>query len=173
MNNYLAQARDLLEDITPLATDCGRVCDGRCCHPSEQATGMRLFPGEEEMAVAAGFRVVPTEDGGALLECDGTCDRTSRPLACRMFPLFPYVEEGGRVRAVYDPRAWHLCPLVRECAHVPLRREFVRAVRRAGRLLMANPACAAFLQQQSREIDMLWQLLPLNEERPPIARRRP
>ena len=112
-------------------------------------------------------------EGGYLLTCDGTCDRTKRPLACRMFPLFPILTEEGRIKAVYDPRGYRMCPLVRECAHVPLDRDFVRAVRRAGRILMEDPACAAFLRMNSAEIADLNRLLKLEEERPPIARRRP
>lgn len=171
MSNHLEQARDLLENITPLAVNCGQVCGARCCQADEHSSGMRLFPGEE--LLVGDYHLTATADGGTLLTCDGTCDRTTRPLACRLFPLFPYVEEDGRVRAVYDPRAYRVCPLVRECAHVPMEWDFVRAVRQAGRLLMADPACAEFLRQQSREIDLLWQLLPLYKERPPIARRRP
>lgn len=171
MNNYLQQARDLLEDRTPLSVNCGQVCGARCCQADELSSGMRLFPGEE--LLADGYQLTATADGGTLLTCDGTCDRATRPLACRLFPLFPYVGQDGRVRAVYDPRAYRVCPLVRESAHVPIERDFVRAVRRAGRLLMADPVCAEFLRQQSREIDLLWQLLPLDEQRPPIARRRP
>ena len=46
----LVAARKLLEEITPLQTDCGLVCGGACCqtHPGEE-TGMLLFPGEAEM----------------------------------------------------------------------------------------------------------------------------
>ncbi len=171
MHNPVAQARALLEDLTPLTTDCGAVCGGRCCQPSDQGVGMRLFPGEEALMPAGMFTLTPA-DGGVLVTCDGTCQRAYRPLACRMFPLFPYVTEEGRVKAVYDPRAFSLCPLVRESAHVPLCRHFVRAVRRAGRLLMADAACRAYLHDQSRELDVLWRLLP-PEERPPIARRKP
>ena len=39
-------ARNLLETLTPLKTDCGRLCQGACCQGDEQ-TGMLLFPGEE------------------------------------------------------------------------------------------------------------------------------
>lgn len=172
MRNHLERAYALLEDLTPLTTDCGAVCDGRCCHESADSEGMLLFPGEETLLADAGYTITPA-DGGYLLTCDGTCDRTRRPLACRIFPLFPYVTEDGRVRAVYDPRGYRLCPLVRECAHVPLDRDFVRAVRMAGRILMADPACAAFLRQNSREIDELDRLVGLSSERPPIARRKP
>jgi hypothetical protein len=133
---------------------------------------MLLFPGEEVLLADAGYIIRPAE-GGYLLTCDGTCDRSKRPLACRMFPLFPILTEEGRIKAVYDPRGYRMCPLVRECAHVPLDRDFVRAVRRAGRILMEDPACAAFLRMNSAEIADLNRLLKLEEERPPIARRRP
>lgn len=171
MSNVLEQAYALLEDVTPLTTDCGAVCDGRCCRESADSEGMLLFPGEEALLADTDFTIRPA-DGGLLLTCNGTCDRTKRPLACRMFPLFPILTEEGRVKAVYDPRGWRMCPLVRECAHVPLDRDFVRAVRRAGRILTTDPACAAFLRLQSEEIGDLNRLLNLEEERPPIARRR-
>lgn len=171
MSNALERAYALLEDITPLTTDCGAVCDGRCCRESADSEGMLLFPGEEALLADTDFTIRPA-DGGLLLTCNGTCDRTKRPLACRMFPLFPILTEEGRVKAVYDPRGYRMCPLVRECAHVPLDRDFVRAVRRAGRILTADPACAAFLRLQSEEITELNRLLKLEEERPPIARRK-
>ncbi len=172
MSDVLQQALALLKDVTPLDTDCGKVCDGRCCRPSADSVGMLLLPGEEELLADEGFTIAPA-DGGHLLTCDGTCRREIRPFACRVFPLFPYVGEDGLVRAVYDPRSWRLCPLTRNCAHVRLRRDFVRAVRRAGTMLMRDPACAAFLRARSREIDELSRLLPfLENERPPIARRK-
>jgi len=172
MSDVLARARDVLEEVTPLTTDCGEVCGGRCCHATANSIGMLLFPGEEALSEAQGFRIHSAE-GGSLLTCDGRCDRATRPLACRMFPLFPLVTAEGRVRAVYDPRGLRLCPLVSQCAHVPLRRDFVRAVRRAGRILMSDPACAAFLRLQSEEINELNRLAGLEEQRAPIARRRP
>ena len=171
MSNVIERAYALLEDLTPLTTDCGAVCGGRCCRESADSEGMLLFPGEEILLADAGYTIRPAE-GGYLLTCDGTCDRTLRPLACRIFPLCPILTEEGRIKAVYDPRGYRMCPLVRECAHVPLDRDFVRAVRRAGRILMADPACAAFLRLQSEEIAELNRLLKLEEERPPIARRK-
>ena len=171
MADVIGQALALLEDVTPLETDCGQVCDRRCCQPSEDSIGMLLLPGEEALLAGEDVTITPA-DGGMLLTCDGTCRRDKRPFACRVFPLFPYVGEDGRVRAVYDPRSFRLCPLTQNCAHVPLRRDFVRAVRRAGRILMRDAACAAFLRANSREIDELSRLLPLDNERAPIARRK-
>ena len=49
MHEALEKARELLENVTPLKTDCGKVCGGRCCRPLEaEETGMLLFPGEED-----------------------------------------------------------------------------------------------------------------------------
>ena len=46
--DILARARAILEDVTPLKTDCGLTCTGACCRPMEgEMTGMLLFPGEE------------------------------------------------------------------------------------------------------------------------------
>ena len=72
-------------DLTPLAFDCGRLCGSHCCQGGADA-GMRLFPGE---TADSGFTVRDTADGGRLLLCGGHCDRRVRPLACRIFPLFP------------------------------------------------------------------------------------
>lgn len=171
MRDAVSAARGLLCDLTPLHADCGQICDGRCCKPSEDREGMLLFPGEERLYENTDFRLLPAA-GGTLLACDGHCDRNLRPLACRIFPLFPHVDAQGRVKAVYDPRGWRLCPLLQQCAHVPLEREFVRAVRKAGRILLSDPACAAFLREQSEEIDSLNRLLPLSEGRSPIQRRK-
>ncbi len=171
MADVIEQALALLRDVTPLATDCGQVCDGRCCRASADSIGMLLLPNEQAWLEGEDFTFTAA-DGGTLLTCDGHCDRDKRPFACRVFPLFPYVGEDGRVRAVYDPRGWRLCPLTQNCARVPLRRDFVRAVRRAGRILMQDAACADFLRAQSREIDDLSRLLPLDNERAPIARRK-
>ena len=35
MHDALEKARELLENVTPLKTDCGKVCGGRCCRPLE------------------------------------------------------------------------------------------------------------------------------------------
>ena len=171
----------LLDDLTPLKADCGRVCGAACCRDCSPEgeeggrSGMLLFPGEREALASLdgeeeGFAFLPAGED-TLLVCGGHCRRGLRPLACRLFPLFPHVDREGRVRAAYDPRAWRVCPLVREQRHVPLQRPFVRAVRRVGRLLMQDEACRDFLLRQSREMDEIDRFLRLGEERAPICRR--
>jgi len=100
-------AREQLKTLTPLKTDCGRLCAGACCQGDEQ-TGMLLFPGEEALYEGCTFgRVIDGEFslGGAqakLFVCCGTCDRDNRPLACRLFPLFLTFKEDGSTKLRID-----------------------------------------------------------------------
>jgi len=177
----------LFENVTPLFADCGQVCGRACCRGD---LGMRLFPGEPVPSCGEmSFGKRTTEERsrssrGSLIHgimeesgdrrifiCGGRCDRSARPLACRIFPLFPVIDHGGRVRVVYDPRAYRLCPLVKYHRHVRLRRDFVRAVRFAGSLIAADPAGRDFLTEVTAEIDGFNRFLRLDEQRPPICRR--
>ena len=110
----LARARGILEDVTPLKTDCGLLCRGLCCRPMEgEMTGMLLFPGEERYYEGReGYRMVTAEQG-TLLICSGRCDRADRPLACRLMPLIPLVREDG-IKVATDQRARTVCPLARQ-----------------------------------------------------------
>lgn len=155
----LLAARALLAEVTPLRGDCGRLCGAACCEslPGErEATGMLLFPGEAALYEGAeGFRVVRSP-AGELLICSGRCDRTQRPLSCRMFPLLPVLRDDG-VRAVRDERAKAVCPLW-QAGKNGLSPAFVEAVRRAGELLRENPEQRAFLQRLTDE-QMEWKRL--------------
>ncbi len=143
-------ARELLESLTPLKTDCGRLCQGACCQ-GDEATGMLLFPGEEALYADCTFaRVVPTgfSLGGTpaqLLVCSGRCDRKNRPLACRLFPLFLKFREDQTPVLHMDARARAVCPLT-DYGMKALDPEFKQAARRAYDLLLEDKVCAAYLR---------------------------
>ena len=150
MRNAVLAARELLENLTPLKTDCGRLCQGACCR-GDDATGMLLFPGEEALYEGCAFaRVVETDFslGAApalLLVCDGACDRKNRPLACRLFPLFLKFKADGSTRVGMDARARAVCPLT-DYGVRGLDPRFRQAVRQAYDLLLADEACARYLR---------------------------
>ena len=151
-------ARDLLSGLTPLKTDCGRLCGGACCQ-GDEATGMLLFPGEEALYAHCAFaRVLPAGfslggQGVSLLVCQGRCERENRPLACRLFTLFLRFREDGSTRVVMDRRARALCPLTGYGLSA-LDSAFLDAARTAYDLLLADPACAAYL----RDLDQAFRL---------------
>lgn len=139
---------------TPLGrTDCGKLCGGKCCKGGEN-DGMWLFPGEEELLEGKGFEIKKCEanSNGFALVCNGSCNRKHRPLACRFFPLFPVIiEEDGieSVKVIADPRAG-LCPLADDEFRQSPR--FVRAVRRAGKILAQDKAIHDYLRELSDEL---------------------
>lgn len=153
----------LLCDVTPRREDCGQHCGARCCHSgsfSEHSTGMLLFPGEKAYLLAHGVnasRFTEAADG-TLLVCDGHCDRTLRPLACRMFPYYPHIEPDGSVRILHDLRALSICPLLtkRSLRRAPVR--FLRSMKRAARYLQSDPQIAAELQKNSDFLSSLTDL---------------
>ena len=150
----LMRARALLEDVTPLKTDCGLTCQGACCRPMEgETTGMLLFPGEEAYYEGrAGYAMTRTGHS-TLLTCCGRCDRADRPLSCRLMPLILLLREDG-VRVATDLRAKAVCPLARQ-GKTALDPAFVSAVREAGRILAADETQRAFLVHLTRQQDDL------------------
>ena len=146
-------ARAELETLTPLKTNCGRVCGGACCQDDDTGeNGMLLFPGEEALysQPMEGFAFHLVRDdtlyqGGWRLVCRGQCQRQHRPLACRLFPLFLHFKKDGTPRVKLDNRAKSVCPL---CSYglVGLRAEFVSAAKDAYAALMEDADCAAFLR---------------------------
>jgi len=152
----IAAARARLTAVTPMKTDCGRLCGAACCQPDEDGMGgMYLFPGEENLIEAAAWARVeeepngPGEAGAKLLSCAGQCDREKRPLACMLFPLSPFFDGAGRVDVRLDARARPICPLA--CGRRSgLSDAFVTAARAAMALIAEDEEGAAFLADWQR-----------------------
>lgn len=154
-----AKINKILDDLTPLKADCGRLCGGACCK-GDGNTGMLLFPFEE---TPLNVRALP--GGGRLAVCDGTCDRTRRPLSCRIFPFFPTVDEKGKIFVEPDLRANRLCPLLQHSGEIAFDPRFFRAVKKVGKILAKDEACRAFLSQVTEEIDLYGAFLGGNNEK--------
>lgn len=151
----IAAARERLNDLTPLVGDCGRRCQGACCHADEDGKGgMLLFPGEEAFydPCPAWARLTPSEEfeGQFLFTCQGRCERALRPLSCRIFPLTPRVRK-GEPRVELDVRAWPVCPLM-EYGMEGLSAEFTRAVQEIARDLWEDARCRAYLEALSERL---------------------
>ena len=157
MNELLTEAREMLKDLTPLKTDCGRCCGAACCADAEgEANGMLLFPGEERLYQdTEGYTLLPVPRG-ILLICNGTCRREERPLSCRIFPLLPVIRQ-SEVKTVTDLRAKGICPLAWQGKNA-LDPEFVRKVQEVGELLAKDDIQRQFMEDMTAEQDELREL---------------
>ena len=116
---------------------------------------MWLFPYEVELFKdKEGFEICETEGnyGYPMVICSGECDRRERPLACRIFPLFPLVTETDgkiNIEVIYDPRAG-MCPIARESK--PLDPSFIKEIRKAALYLIRDEKIREYLKAVSLEL---------------------
>ena len=151
--SIIEQAKACIGMLTPLkGRDCGQLCGAACCR-GDESTGMLLFPGETTV-----LRVTDLSNGDRLAVCDGSCSREQRPLACMLFPFFPTVDEKGKVYAEIDARADSVCPMAVHCDEVVFDPAFLRAVRKAGKILSADDRCLEFMQRITEQIDEIEQI---------------
>lgn len=155
------KAYRLLEQLTPIKTDCGELCNKACCDSNDVDAGMYLFPGEEVM-----YRCEPSwlnieksdftygkEKPVKIAICTEPCERKLRPLACRIFPLTPYIESNGNMIIKIDPRSAVLCPLARKNAVQKLDEEFIDTVVRVFKFLARDKDIRAYIFSLSQLID--------------------
>lgn len=157
--DFYSKIYQLTNSVTPLPVDCGQLCDGSCCKGDED-TGMYLFPGEKVM-----YKISPewakirkcgfTFAGEKIdfISCTGSCDRSLRPLACRIFPLFPYIDISGNLKLIMDPRGKGICPLAATQKVAELDKKFVDTVRYISKIMMRSPLLYSYLFELSRFTD--------------------
>ena len=150
---FYSELYERLNEITPLQIDCGELCGSHCCS-DEAGEGIFLFPGEEVM-----FENKPywgdliKIDGMDAVQCDGDCPRDERPLACRLFPLFPYLSKDGELEIrFYSPMTLY-CPLIKLCDYTMLAPDYLEEVQEIASILADDPACFEFIKKISRDTD--------------------
>ncbi len=157
-----SQLYNLFDKSTPVAADCGKLCNKACCDGDDK-NGMYLFPYEKVMyknVQDSGISVSKCDflynngkTGADFAYCNGKCDRKFRPLACRIFPLLPYIDTFGNMKIIKDPRAYAVCPLARALHIDDFDARFVKNVRRCAKLLIKFDDIYNYLFDLSRLID--------------------
>lgn len=143
MKNEIEKAWALIENLTPLKTDCGLTCGAACCQADEDGQGgVKLFPGEAQAYEDADWAKI---EGGELT-CGGRCPRALRPLGCRIFPLTPARKASGALSLRIDRRAFAMCPLAPHGVKA-LDPAFVSAVREALSIVDSAPEGREFLNK--------------------------
>lgn len=152
----------LFDECTPLPVDCGKLCGSACCEGDD--CGMYLFPGEKAVYELLNSKQIRVEKSDfyynynnkrynvPLAMCKGDCDRFMRPLACRIFPLTPIIDDDGNLQVITDPRAKSICPLSKALKLDEYSERFSKNIYRCFSLLRQNPQIEAFLKEYTKII---------------------
>jgi hypothetical protein len=112
---------------------------------------MTLFPYERELVEGMGFEIAQKqlEGYGAvdILYCGGVCERNTRPLACRIFPLAPKIA-GGELYVRMDPRARSVCPLSHKSI-LSFDKEFTNIIKKTLNMLCVDDKIFQYLKAVS------------------------
>lgn len=152
------KAYRMLENSTPLKIDCGLICGQKCCH-GDRNTGMHLYPGEEiiykgQVPDFLNIRKEAFADSEVLFAvCNGQCQRNKRPLACRIYPYVPYLDEDGRLSVIADPRAKYACPLIAGSPELKTDFRFLLNLKRVFQFLIRDPEIRSYIQSLSDVLD--------------------
>ena len=168
----------LLNAVSPLDFDCGRLCGEACCTEERPkaaeeelndapgtAMGIYLLPGEDKIHDKKdkwlSWSEENTEDYDFpaswkgkvfFVQCQGpsNCNRLMRPMQCRTFPLSPHIDDEGILSLVYnDMDLPYRCPLIED--EMPLNDSFIQATFTVWKHLIEDPLIYDLVREDSIE----------------------
>ena len=140
----------ILDEVSPVPFDCGRICGSACCISESDDDGIFLLPGEEMLHDREdweSWEIVDTEHfavpeswnkKAVFVTCkkNGVCDRKRRPIQCRTFPLVPGFTGGELSLEKNGMLLGYACPLLEQ--ETPLNPDFERETKRAWGILVKD-----------------------------------
>ena len=155
----------LLDRVSPIDGDCGRLCGAACCSSDPDDTGIYLLPGEEKLHspddewlrweedMAEDYEFPESWHGKVcFINCKTPphCPRKKRPIQCRTFPLTPDIGDDGELGLIYnDLDLPYACPLIYEA--IPLNDDFVKATLTVWKHLIRDPLIYDLVKMDSEE----------------------
>lgn len=162
----------LLDKVSPINGDCGRLCGSICCtcehddcgDDDDLSLGIYLLPGEEKLFSGdedwlswnfqrADDYEFPESWHGKVyfLQCKNApfCHRPMRPLQCRIFPLTPHLDENGDLFMIYQSgQLPYSCPLITE--KIKLNDDFLKANFTVWKHLIRDPLIYDLVEMDSQ-----------------------
>lgn len=161
--SFYSQAYKMLETLTPVPADCGKLCEKACCSDTlgedGSEAGMYLYPGEEIMFKnTSGFKILNSDfkygdKNAKLIVCTKECNRAFRPLSCRVFPLICYKKEASPMTIIIDPRARRMCPLANSFKITDFDLKFTQTVSYIFKTMIKEKHARSFITEQSYLLD--------------------
>jgi len=153
----------LLDKVSPIDGDCGKLCGAACCTCQSPEMGLYLLPGEEKIfsrredwlkwdSLSAEEYEFPESWHGKIhfLKCLKApfCDRKKRPLQCRTFPLAPHLDDDDNLYLIYhSSKLPYSCPLITD--KISLNEDFIKATYEAWSRLITDPLIYDLVEMDS------------------------
>ncbi len=158
----------LLDKVSPVSYDCGKLCGAACCTYSgdmaEEDLGIYLYPGEDKIhdresdwlqwtvQQAEDFEFPDSWHGDVyFVRCNTPpkCPRKMRPLQCRTFPLTPHIDENGILSLIMnDEELPYKCPLLD--GNITLNEDFIKATYTVWAHLIRDPLIYNLVEMDSK-----------------------
>lgn len=165
----------LLDKVSPVDYDCGKLCGAACCTCGDQAgedeLGIYLYPGEDKIHDKNDSWLTWTSENAEDFEFPDSwtgkvhfvkcktppiCPREKRPFQCRTFPLTPHLNEDGSLDLIYnDVELPYTCPLIDD--EIPLNEDFVKATYTVWSHLIRDPLIYDLVEMDSRAREEDWE----------------
>lgn len=170
MKKNIQKIYDMLDKVSPLDYDCGKLCGEICCvyddNNKEEKVGLYLLPGEELMyedsdsfnlyCISSKDIDYPHswDDDVYLVECTNPphCNRSIRPIQCRTFPLIPHINSKGTLHLILDENEIpYECPIIRD--NLELNKDFINETYKVWEILINDPVVYDLIAYDSRRRD--------------------
>lgn len=170
MKKSIERIYAMLDEVSPLDYDCGKLCGEVCCLYEEDDIKNKdlvlyLLPGEELMYEDSDefdlYYISSKEldyphswdDDVFMVECKNPprCDRSIRPIQCRTFPLIPHIIK-GHLHLILDENEFpYECPIIRD--KLELNEDFINVTYKVWKMLISNPMVYDLVAFDSRRRD--------------------
>ncbi len=165
MQQSIEKIYSLLDEVSPLDFDCGRLCDDACCvndDNDDYELALYLMPGEELMYEDSddfNLYYIPSDelefphdwnDDVYLVECINPphCNRSIRPIQCRTFPLIPHLSRDDTFHLILDKSEFpYSCPIVDE--NMKLDDDFIKLTFNVWKILIKDPVVYDLIKYDS------------------------
>ncbi|MBQ1827107.1 MAG: hypothetical protein II126_03955 [Erysipelotrichaceae bacterium] len=160
---------EIFSRATPMITDCGRLCNAACCQIDDygDTMGLYLLPGEESVHDMnddwLSWQLEDRDENGLpaswpkkiwFVRCHGplSCKRELRPIQCRSFPCWPYLDENDELSIMmYDFELPYECPLIDNSDNI--NPAFYQMLYEGWSQLLKDPQIHAMIYEDSRLTD--------------------
>lgn len=165
MKESIEKIYEILDEVSPLDYDCGKLCGEICCVYDEEELALYLMPGEElmyENTDSFDLYYIPSNeidyphtwtDDVFMVECTNPphCDRSIRPIQCRTFPLIPHISN-SKLHLILDENEFpYTCPIIED--NIKLNDDFIKVTYRVWKKLITNPMVYDLVEFDSRRRD--------------------